>query len=498
MKKLNIGGFLESHHSMKHFNTLFLRPVGGLVLLLGSVAALANTQVPAQAQASPTDAKATQFTLGNGMTVIIKPDRRAPTAVHMLWVRVGSMDEVDGTTGVAHVLEHMMFKGTPKVPVGEFSRRVAALGGRENAFTSKDFTGYYQQIPSNKLEEVMKLEADRFANSQWSDQEFAKEIEVVKEERRMRTDDDPRALMEEAHTATVFVASPYRRPIVGWMNDLDAMTPNDARGFFKRWYVPANAAVVIAGDVDVAQASAWAKKYYGPVPGRAVPERKPRLEPAQTGLRRIDFKAPAEQSVVSLAFKVPSLETLAKVEERLPEPQTDALALTVLSAVLDGYSGARLDRALMQGPERVADSASSYNGLWGRGPQLFVLEGVPSEGKTPEQVEAALRAQIDRIAKEGVSEAELARVKTQWIASEVYKKDSVVSQANTLGAQWIQGQPVDADERLIARLRTVTAQQVQAVAKKYFGDDQLTVAILRPQPIDKNRKPRPSASGPIR
>ena len=429
MKKLNIGGFLESHHSMKHAMTHFSRHficwTGGLVLLLSSFTAFA--------QAAASDSKATQFTLPNGMTVIIKPDRRAPTAVHMLWVRVGSMDEVDGTTGVAHVLEHMMFKGTPKVPVGEFSRRVAAIGGRENAFTGKDYTGYYQQIPSNKLEDVMKLEADRFGNSDWSDKEFAKEIEVVKEERRMRTDDDPRALMEEAHAAAVFVASPYRRPIVGWMNDLDAMTPNDAREFFKRWYVPANAAVVIAGDVDVAQASAWAKKYYGPVPKRAVPERKPRVEPAQTGLRRIDFKAPAEQSFVSLAFKVPSLDSLAKAGEKLPDPQTDALALTVLSAVLDGYSGARLDRALMQGPERVADSASSYNGLWGRGPQLFVLEGVPSIGKTPEQVEAALRAQIERIAKDGVSQAELNRVKTQWIASEVYKKDSVVSQANNAG-----------------------------------------------------------------
>jgi zinc protease len=490
LKKLNIDGFLESHHSMKHAITPFTHLVCGLVLLLSCFTAFA--------QAATSDSNATQFTLPNGMTVIIKPDRRAPTAVHMLWVRVGSMDEVDGTSGVAHVLEHMLFKGTPTVPVGEFSRRVAALGGRENAFTSKDYTGYYQQIPSNKLEEVMKLEADRFANNQWNDNEFAKELEVVKEERRMRTDDDPRALMEEAHAAAVFVASPYRRPIVGWMNDLDAMTPNDAREFFKRWYVPANAAVVIAGDVDVAQASAWARKYYGPVPKRAVPERKPRVEPAQTGLRRIDFKAPAEQSLVSLAFKVPSLETLGKPDEKLPDAQTDALALTVLSAVLDGYSGARLDRALMQGPERVADSASSYNGLWGRGPQLFVLEGVPSEGKTPEQVEAALRAQIERIAKDGVSLAELNRVKTQWIASEVYKKDSVVSQANTLGAQWIQGQPLDADERLIAHLRTVTPEQVQAVAKKYFGDDQLTVAILRPQPIDKsgdkNRKPRAPAA----
>lgn len=159
-------------------------------------------------------------------------DKRAPTAVHMLWVRVGSMNEVDGTSGVAHVLEHMMFKGTPTVKVGEFSRQVAALGGQENAFTSRDFTGYYQQIPSNKLEDVMRLEADRFANSQWADEEFAKEIEVVKEERRMRTEDSPRALMYEALNANIYTTSPYRRPIVGWMSDLEAMKPADARAFF--------------------------------------------------------------------------------------------------------------------------------------------------------------------------------------------------------------------------------------------------------------------------
>ena len=465
----------------------------------------------AQAQTSP---KVEQFTLANGMTVIVKPDKRAPTAVHMVWLRVGSMDEVDGTSGVAHLLEHMMFKGTPTLKPGDFSRTVAALGGRENAFTGKDYTGYYQQIPSNRLEDVMKIEADRFANNQWSDDEFKKEIEVVKEERRLRTEDSPRALMNEALNATVFVASAYRRPVVGWMSDLDAMTPADAREFFKKWYIPANATVVIACDVDVAQARLLAEKYYGPIPARAVPPRKPRLEPLQTGLRRIDFKAPAEQSYVALAFKVPGLSSLAGPAaasasasgrtagavgvadaSATADADADALALTVLSAVLDGYSGARLDRALTQGDNRVADSAGSYNGLWGRGPQLFMLDGVPAAGKTPEQLEAALREQVARVAKDGVSEAELNRVKTQWVASEVYKLDSVFNLARELGSNWVQGQPLDAGERLIARLRAVTPEQVKAVAQKYFGDDQLTVAILRPQPLDKTRKPRTPPAG---
>ena len=442
----------------------------------------------ASAQTAP---RAEQFTLSNGMTLIVKPDRRAPTAVHMLWVRVGAMDEVDGTSGVAHVLEHMLFKGTLKLKPGEFSRRVAAVGGRENAFTSQDYTGYYQQIPAGRLQDVMKLEADRFAHNQWPDQEFLKELEVVKEERRMRTDDNPRAQLMEAMNAATFTQSPYRRPVVGWMSDLEAMTASDARAFYQRWYVPANAAVVVAGDVDVAQVRRLAQKYYGSIPARAVPARKPRTEPAQAGRRRIEFKAPAEQAYVALAFRVPGLRSL---EAPTPSDE-DALALTVLAAVLDGYSGARLERALTQGPDRVADSAGASNGLLGRGPQLFMLDGVPAQGKTPAQVETALREQVARVARDGVSDAELQRVKTQWVASEVYKLDSVFNQARELGGYWAQGLPLDAGERLIERLRGVTAEQVKAVAAKYFGDDQLTVAVLLPQPLDKSRPPRTPPAG---
>ncbi|MES3004396.1 MAG: pitrilysin family protein [Pseudomonadota bacterium] len=445
---------------------------------------------PSFAQTPPVPPKVEQFKLGNGLTVIVKPDRRAPTAVHMLWVRIGSIDEVDGTSGVAHALEHMMFKGTKELKAGEFSRRVAALGGRENAFTQQDNTGYYQQIPTGKLEDVMKLEADRFAHMQWPDDEFKREIEVVKEERRLRTEDSPRASMWEALNAVIFEASPYRRPVIGWMSDLDAMTPQDAREFFKQWYIPANAAVVVAGDVDPKQVLRLAEKYYGGIPARAVPTRKPRLEPTQVGTRRMEFKAPADQAYVALAFKVPQLTSF----ESTPA-NDDALALTVLSAVLDGYSGARLDRALTQGPDRVADSAGSGNGLSGRGPQLFTLDGVPARGKTAEQVEAALRAEVAKVARDGVSEAELTRVKTQWIASEVYKLDSVMNQARELGSFWVEGFPLDAGERLIQRLRGVTAEQVKSVAARYFGDDQMTVGILRPQPLDPNRKPRTPPPG---
>ncbi|WP_037248665.1 M16 family metallopeptidase [Rhodoferax saidenbachensis] len=456
------------------------------------VISLCLAPLVAQAEAPPS---VQQFTLSNGMTLIVKPDHRAPTAVQMLWVRVGSMDEVDGTSGVAHVLEHMMFKGTPKVPAGDFSRRVAALGGRENAFTAKDYTGYYQQIPANRLQEVMQLEADRFANNQWSNEVFVKELEVVKEERRLRTDDNPHARLFEAMTAQVYQAHPYRRPIVGWMSDLDAMTPDDARAFHQRWYTPANAALVIAGDVDVAQVRTWAQQYYGGIASHALPVRKPREEPAQSGLRRMDFKAPADQAYVALAFKVPGLAANALNDGVQDAASDEAFALTVLSAVLDGYEGARLDRALTQPADRVADNAGSHYGLSARGPVLFMLSGVPAAGKTAAELEQALRAQVATIAKDGVQESELERVKTQWVAGEIYKQDSVFNQARTLGANWATGFALDADQRVIARLRKVTAQQVQAVAAKYFGDDALTVATLWPQPIDKTRKPRAPVAG---
>jgi zinc protease len=233
------------------------------------------------------------------------------------------------------------------------------------------------------------------------------------------------------------------------------MTPDDARAFYRRWYVPANAAVVIAGDVDVAQVRRLAEKYYGAAVARPVPPRKPRIEPVQTGLRRMDFKAPASQAYVSLSYKVPGLQSPADVAPGTGEAfNRDALALTVLSAVLDGYSGARLERALTQGDNRLADSAGASNGLIGRGPQVFVLDAVPAAGKTADQVADALRQQVALIAREGVSEAELQRVKTQWVASEV-----------------------------------------QAVAARYFSDDQLTLANLLPQPPDPGRARRVPAAG---
>ncbi len=436
--------------------------------------------------------------LPNGLTVLIRPDHRAPTAAHMLWVRVGSVDEVNGLTGVAHVLEHMMFKGTPNIKPGEYSRRIAALGGRDNAFTSRDATAYHQQIPSAALPEVMRLEADRFAHNRWDDAEFRNEIEVIKEERRQRVDDQPRALLYEQLFAQMWQSHPYRRPIIGWMNDLEHLQPDEVRQFHQRWYVPNQAAVVVAGDVDPPQVLQWAMQTYGAVPARPTPTRKPQTEAPQLGGRELVVHGAAEQPYLALAFQAPRL--------RDPDGQDadsrDALALMMLAAVLDGYEGARLGRALVQRPEgqRLADSAGAgYSGS-GRGPAVFILDAIPAAQQDPKALALALREQVQAIARDGVTATELQRVKNQWRASDIYKLDAVFAQARELGAAWVNGWPVDAHERLRQSLMRVTPEAVQAVAQRYFDAKQMTQALLLPDPeaLAERRKAattRPRLSG---
>lgn len=430
------------------------------------------------APAAQAAANAQEFRLANGLRIIVQEDKRAPTVTHMIWYRVGSMDELSGTTGVAHVLEHMMFKGTQKLKPGDFSAKVAALGGRDNAFTGKDYTAYHQQIEKSHLAEVMALEADRMQNLTMDKSEFAKEIKVVMEERRLRTDDQPIAKVYEALNATAFVASPYHNPVVGWMDDLQNMTAADALAWYERWYAPNNATMVVTGDVDAQQVRAMAEKYFGKIPVKTLPKTKPQNEPPQNGLRRVVVKAPAENPYVVLAFKVPTLRDVEKDD--------DVHALDVLAAVLDGYDNARLPARLVR-TERVANSAGASYGAIERGPSLFTLDGVPAQGTTIEQLEQKLRAEVTRIATDGVSAAELKRVKTQLIASQIYKRDSIFGQAMEIGSMEMAGISSRQVDRIIEKLAAVTPAQVQAVALKYFSDDQLTVASLVPLPLDEKK-----------
>jgi len=427
-----------------------------------------------------------EFRLANGLKLIVKEDHRAPTVVNMVWYRAGSIDELSGTTGVAHVLEHMMFKGTKKLKPGEFSKRVAELGGRDNAFTSKDYTAYHQQVERSRLERVMALEADRMQNLTMDPAEFSKEIRVVMEERRLRTEDKPLSLLREALYATAFVASPYRHPVVGWMDDLQNMTAADALAWYQRWYAPNNAVVVIAGDVDPQQVLKLAEKYFGAIPPKTLPKTKPQQEPLQTGIRRVNVKAPAENPFLMMAYKVPRLLDVEKDE--------DPYALELLAAVLDGYDNARLPAKLVR-TDRIANSVDAgYDGI-ARGPVLFMLAGAPTKDSTVEKLEAALRAELVRIAKEGVSADELKRVKAQVIAGQIYKRDSVFGQAMEIGSVELSGISYKQIDRMIERLSSITPQQVQAVAQKYFSDDQLTVATLTPLPLAAQPERAPEVPG---
>ena len=428
------------------------------------------------AQANPYET-----TLKNGLRVIVKEDRRAPTAAQMVWYRIGSMDEVDGASGVAHVLEHMMFKGTPSVGPGEFNKRVAAAGGRDNAFTSRDYTAYFQQVPKERLPEMMQLEADRMRHLNVDPKEFAQEIKVVMEERRLRTDDNPQSKLFEQMNAAAFQAHPYRRPIIGWMNDLENMSAADAKDWYDTWYVPSNAYVVITGDVDHKEVFALAEKYYGALEGRPLPARKPQIEPAQDGTRRVNVKAPAELPVLIMGYKAPVLRDADK--------DSDPYALEMLAAILDGHDAARFNKKLVR-EDKVALSAGIGYDSTGRGPGMIYLHGSPSEGRTVADLEAALRAEITRIQQEGVSEQELKRAKAQLVAGQVYKLDSMFGQAMEIGQTESAGIPYQKIDRMLEKLQQVTAAEVQAAAKKYFNDDTLTIGVLEPQPLDgKPRRP---------
>jgi zinc protease len=423
-------------------------------------------------------AEVQEFKLDNGLKIVVQEDHRAPVVVSQVWYRAGALDEVNGKTGVAHVLEHMMFKGTKAVPAGKFSRLIAAAGGKENAFTAQDQTTYFQQLEKSNLPLSMKLEADRMANLILTDEEFAKEIKVVMEERRWRTEDKPQSKVNEQFNSTIYHVHPYGRPVVGWMNDLENMTAADAREWYKTWYAPNNATLVVVGDVNAQDVLKLAKQYFGPLKSHALPARKPQVEPEQKGERRVVVKAQAKLPYVLMGFHVPSLQDADK--------DIEPFALEILAGVLNGNASARLNQNLVRQSQIAVDVDAAYDMVQRGRQSIFVLDATPSEGKSVVELEAAILNEIEKIKTGGVTEEELQRVKAQVIAADVYQRDSMFYQAmqignlETAGFSWriLKGYP--------AKLQAVTAEQVQAVAKKYFNKDNLTVATLDPQPIDPN------------
>ena len=423
-----------------------------------------------------------EFKLDNGLKLIVQEDHRSPVVVSQVWYRAGSLDEVNGKTGVAHVLEHMMFKGTKQVKAGQFSRLIAAAGGKENAFTSTDYTCYFQQLEKSHLPLSFKLEADRMANLQLTDEEFAKEIKVVMEERRWRTDDKPQSKVNEAFQGAVYHAHPYSRPVIGFMNDLENMTADDAREWYNNWYAPNNATLVVVGDVKAEEVYKLAKQHFGKLKPKVLPVRKPQVEPEQIGERRVVVKAPAKLPYLLMGYHVPALTN--------PDTDWEPYALEVLAGVLSGNPAARLNQRLVRESKLAIDASAGYD-LMARGRQsIFALDATPSEGKTVADVEAALIQQIEAIKESGVTTEELDRVKAGVIAADVYKRDSMFYQGMQIGTIETIGFPWKILEDYPNKLRAVTPEQVQAVAKKYLLKDNLTVATLDPQPIDPNAKPQ--------
>ena len=427
-----------------------------------------------------------EVTLENGLKVLVKEDHRAPVVVSQIWYKVGASDEPDGQTGIAHVLEHMMFKGTARYPAGAFSRIIAENGGRENAFTGADYTTYFQQLEKSRLPVAFELEADRMQNLLLDDKEFAKEVRVVMEERRLRTDDQPEALAFEKFMATAFTTHSYKNPIIGWMRDLEALTIDDVRAWYRRWYVPNNATLVVVGDVNPREVIALAREHFGKIPSRPVERTRIPPEPAQTEMRRSTLKAPAQVPNLVLGFHVPVYTANGD--------NAEAYALQVLSGVLDGGQSARFERELVRNQEIAASIGSGYNAAT-KNPTLFIISATPARAHTVKELEAAIRAQLKRVQDEPVAESELERVKAQVAAGNVFQRDSIFYQAMQMGTLETVGLDWRMLNRYVDSIQAVTAAQVQAVAKKYLTESNLTVTVLEPQPGSTRPRPARPAGG---
>jgi zinc protease len=409
----------------------------------------------------------TEATLDNGLRVLVQEDPRNPIVAVQVFYRVGSRNERPGATGLAHFLEHMMFKGTPTRGRGEISRLIEQNGGRDNAFTTKDMTGYYVNIAADRLDLVLAIEADRMRNLLLDPAEIDSERKVVMEERRMRTDDDPDGLVDEEMNSMAYKAHPYRWPVIGWMADIARINQKELRAFYDTYYVPNNAILVIAGNVKAADALALVRQHFGPIPRGATPPPVTAAEPPQIDERRLVIrKDGAKLPLVNIAWHVPN------------HASADAPALELLSMVLSEGRASRLYRRLVYEKRMVlgAGGEYSYSSL---DPALFWLYGTPLPGKTPEAVEQALLAEVERLKQEPVPAEELERARNQMEAAFVWQQDSVFSRASVLGRYELLGSWRLLDD-FLPKLRAVTPADLQRVARQYFPVDRKNVSILLP------------------
>lgn len=406
-------------------------------------------------------------TLDNGLRVLLLEDRRSPIVSFQVWYRVGSRNEQRGATGLAHFLEHMMFKGTPKFPLGQFAELVEKNGGQNNAFTTQDVTSYFVNIASDRIDLVLDLEADRMRNLKLDPKDIDSERQVVIEERRTRTEDDPSGFLGEAVSSLAFRVHPYGQPIVGWMEDLTRITPEQLRAFYDTYYVPGNAIIAAAGDFKADEMLEKIKRRFGAIPRAADPPPVRAVEPAQDGERRVTISRQAQLPIVYLAWHVPN------------HTSADAPALDLLSTVLSSGRASRLYRQLVYERRLALEAGGDYS-YFSIDPNVFWFWATPLPGQTPETLEKELLAQMERLKDEPVTEEELTRAKNQVEAAMVFQEDSIYRRASLVARFETIGGHAKKDE-FLASLRALTAADLQRVAKSWFPADRKNAGILLPK-----------------
>lgn len=413
------------------------------------------------------------FTLDNGLQVVVVVNRRAPIVHHSVWYRVGAADEQAGESGLAHFLEHLMFKGTENLAPGEFSEIIAANGGRENAFTSWDYTGYYQLVAADRLEIMMRNEADRMSGLTLVDEVVLPERDVVREERRSRIDNEPGSQLGELSRAVQFLNHPYRIPIIGWDHEIEQLTTESAIAFYDKWYAPNNAILIVAGDVDPQEVRRLAEKYYGPVARKDIPERRRVVEPPQNAPREVRLTSPrVRQPQISVSYLAPGYRQAEN---------NDAYALQVLSEIIGGGATARLYSRLVV-EQGIAGSAGAGYSPTAYDYSTFSFYVAPRPGGEVEPLEAALRAEIAELVNNGVSEEEVAAARKRLVAGAVFARDNLSTAPQVIGAGLTTGGSLEQIESWPERISEVTAEDINRALKQVLRDEQSVTSYLLPEP----------------
>lgn len=416
---------------------------------------------------------ASEFKLANGLDVVVIPNHRAPIVTQMIWYKVGAADEVPGKSGLAHFLEHLMFRGTKETPPGAFSRIVAENGGQENAFTTHDYTAFYQNVAADRLELVMKLEAERMNGLVIDDSVLLPERKVIIEERHMRIDNSPAGLMNEQLDTALYLNHPYRIPTIGWEDEMRGLSTADAKAFYEKWYHPNNAVLVIGGDVTVEKVKALAEKYYGRIPAHPVPERHRVDEPAKVAKAQLTMtSARVAQINWSRSYLAPSY---TRGETK------DAYALQVLAEIMGGGATSRLYKALVVDRPIALDAGAAYDpGTLDL--SSFNFYGSPRKDVTLEAFEAAVQQEVAELLKTGVTQDEVDRAKKRMQLAAIYSRDSLTAPAQIVGAALAVGRSLDDAESWADRIGAVTVDEVNEAARLVIRDDVAVTGVMLPKP----------------